>query len=159
MMRYLLATIIFACAFIAHASEKKHEIEVVLNNLHHYAATANYEEYFALYTDNAIFIGTDSTEVWDKSAFQHYARPHFNKGKGWVYTPKERHIYLSPNEDVAWFDELLINKSLGLTRGSGVLINSNGKWKITQYHLTIPIPNNLAKEIADQIQVYREKGS
>ena len=157
-MQYILSIIILICSFAIHATEKKQDIDSVLNHLHQYAASANYDAYFALYTENAIFIGTDSTEVWDKKTFQDYARPYFNQGKGWVYTPKERHIYFSPNGDVAWFDELLINKNLGLTRGSGVLINTHGEWKIAQYHLTIPIPNDIAKDVAEQIIKYRKKG-
>ena len=75
-----------------------------------------------------------------------------DRGKGWTYHPKTRNVYFSPNQDVAWFDELLDNESLGETRGTGVLIKEEGRWKITQYHLTIPIPNALADSVAKQIK-------
>jgi hypothetical protein len=52
---------------------------------------------------------------------------------------------------VAWFDELLDNKKLGETRGTGVLVKQNGEWKVSQYHLTIPIPNALASSVAELI--------
>ena len=57
----------------------------------------------------------------------------------------ERHIDFSPDKSVAWFDELLTNENLGLTRGTGVLVRSGDAWLITQYHLTIPVPNELAR--------------
>ena len=92
------------------------------------------------------------------SAFKAYAQPHFSKGRGWAYTPHSRHIYFSNNRDVAWFDELLDNDSLGVTRGTGVLILENHKWKVSQYHLTIPVPNALADSVAEQIKSHRKKG-
>jgi|GEM_PF-5661851 len=40
----------------------------------------------------------------------------------------------------------------------GVLIlTKDNKWEITQYHLTIPIPNNLAAELTDKIKVYESE--
>ena len=66
--------------------------------------------------------------------------------------PQDRHVYFSPDKNVAWFDELLDNKGLGETRGTGVLIKVGRDWKLTQYHLTIPIPNALAGAVADQVR-------
>jgi len=75
-------------------------------------------------------------------------------GFWWTYKSRDRHIYFSPNQDVAWFDELLDNASLGLTRGTGVLVKTEAGWKVTQYHLTIPIPNDIADSVAEQIKAY-----
>jgi hypothetical protein len=52
---------------------------------------------------------------------------------------------------VAWFDELLESPHLGTCRGSGVLVAVGGSWKITQYNLSIPIPNALADAVVKQI--------
>ena len=138
--------------------EDEIKVNKVLDSLHQFASDANFDSYFSLYSDNAIFIGTDASEVWTKSAFKAYAQPHFSKGRGWTYTPHSRHIYFSNNRDVAWFDELLDNDSLGVTRGTGVLILENHKWKVSQYHLTIPVPNALADSVAEQIKSHRKKG-
>jgi hypothetical protein len=54
--------------------------------------------------------------------------------------------------DVAWFDEMLDSQSYGECRGTGVLELTNSGWKISQYHLTIPVPNDLAKDIVKQIK-------
>lgn len=152
-MKYLLMCLaMLAVTTTALADDDRILVNQTLDNLHHNASVANFDEYFDLYHESAIFIGTDATEVWTKEAFKTYAKPHFDKGKGWTYHPRDRHVYFSPNHDVAWFDELLDNESLGETRGTGVLIKVGAMWKITQYHLTIPIPNALADSVAGQIK-------
>tara|TARA_Y100001937_G_scaffold72984_1_gene99258 strand:- start:505 stop:990 length:486 start_codon:yes stop_codon:yes gene_type:complete len=152
-MKYLLlGLVMLAVATTAVANNDRDAVNQTLNALHHNASIADFEQYFGLYHDSAIFIGTDASEVWTKEAFKAYAKPHFDKGRGWTYHPRDRHIYFSPNHDVAWFDELLDNESLGETRGTGVLIKEGAKWKVTQYHLTIPIPNALADSVANQIK-------
>ena len=45
-------------------------------------AASDEERYFAHFADDAVFMGTDATERWDKAAFRAYAHPHFAKGKG-----------------------------------------------------------------------------
>ena len=55
----------------------KKKIEVVLDNWHKAAAEANFQNYFDAMTDDGIFIGTDATENWNKTAFQAFAKPFF----------------------------------------------------------------------------------
>jgi hypothetical protein len=52
---------------------------------------------------------------------------------------------------VAWFDEDLDTANMGLCRGSGVLELRNGRWRILQYNLSIPIPNPLTSEVTARI--------
>ena len=106
---------------------------------------ANYEAYFDLMTDDAIFIGTDATENWSKKAFQEYAKPHFNKGKAWSFTPLERHVFTGKSGKIAWFDELL-DTQMKICRGSGVLVKVNKQWKIKHYVLSMTIPNGNSSE-------------
>ena len=65
--------------------------------------------------------------------------------------PDDR-LQVSPDGTVAWFDELLDNANYGETRGSGVLRLSDGNWRISQYHLTIPVPNSLADTVVTIIR-------
>jgi ketosteroid isomerase-like protein len=127
-------------------------IAAVVDAFHAAAAKADEEAYFALLAPNAVFLGTDATERWDKAAFRAFAHPYFSQGKGWTFTPRNRHIDLSRDGRVAWFDELLDSATYGECRGSGVLEKLDGGWKITQYHLTIPMPNDLAKELVARIR-------
>lgn len=127
-------------------------IASVVDAFHTAAAHADEEVYFALLAPNAVFLGTDATERWDKAAFRAFAHPYFSQGKGWTFTPRNRHIDLSRDGKVAWFDELLDSATYGECRGTGVLEKLDGSWKITQYHLTIPMPNDLAKDLVARIR-------
>jgi len=155
-MKYvMLCVLVFVTPLSWAKPDDKTAINDVLNQLHAHASAANFNAYFALYAKEATFIGTDAKEVWDIEEFKAYAKPHFDKGRGWTYHPSARHIYLSANQQVAWFDELLDNNSFGETRGTGVLVRQNGHWKVAQYHLAIPIPNALADEISRQIKAFK----
>ena len=129
----------------------------MLDDWHRAAAAADEARYFRHFAPNAVFLGTDATERWTVEEFRRYAHPYFAKGKAWSFKPVERHIAFSPDDSVAWFDEKLDTPSLGPSRGSGVLVREKGAWKIAQYNLTVPIPNDLMKEVKDRIEEY-EKG-
>lgn len=136
----------FGCkSLIKDQITNKVQIEKAINAWHNAAASADYENYFDLMTDDAIFIGTDATENWDKIAFQAYAKPHFDKGKAWNFKPLERHIYIDKSGRTAWFDELL-NTQMKICRGSGVLVKVKNKWKIKHYVLSMTIPNGNSAE-------------
>lgn len=126
--------------------DEKTEVDQTLNLWHQAAAQANFKTFFELMTEDAVFIGTDATENWSKPEFEVYAKPYFDKGKAWKFTSLERTIFISTDENTAWFDELL-DTSYKICRGSGVLIKTEKGWKITQYVLSHTIPNELAKEV------------
>lgn len=128
-------------------------VENVLDNLHIYAANAKSKPYFYLFAKNAVFMGTDPSERWTIDEFKAYAEPLFSKGMGWSYIMKNRHIFFSEDGNTAWFDETLLNATYGECRGSGVLINlGQGVWKISQYNLVVPIPNNLMGKVIKMIK-------
>jgi ketosteroid isomerase-like protein len=131
-------------------------LETALDSFHAAAARADGRAYFNLFAKDGVFIGTDASERWTVDQFKAYAEPYFSQGKGWVYTPREgaRHITLNAAGDIAWFDELLDSASYGTSRGTGVLVREKGEWKIAQYALTFPIPNDLAKELTAQIKAH-----
>ena len=124
----------------------KESINTTLDSWHKAAASANFNNYFNLMTDDAIFIGTDATENWNKAAFQVWAKPYFDKGKAWSFTALERHVYFDETGRTAWFDELL-NTQMKICRGSGVLIKIGKEWKIKHYVLSATIPNNNINEV------------
>lgn len=116
------------------------QINILLDSWHKAAADASYEAYFGKMTEDAVFIGTDATENWEKPAFQAFAKPYFDKGKAWNFTALERHIYFDKTKEMAWFDELL-NTQMKICRGSGVLVKIGSEWKIKQYVLSMTVPN------------------
>lgn len=136
----------------AFAAPSDKDIDQLLDQFHRAASKASFDEYFGLFAPDGIFIGTDATERWTLPQFKAYAKPHFDKGRGWTYVKVERHINVSADDRHASFDELLDNAELGRCRGTGVMRRVEGAWKIEQYHLTIPVPNELAKEVVGRIR-------
>lgn len=122
-------------------------VDSVLTTLHQLASQGAWERYFALYAPDAVFHGTDATERWDLEAFRGYA----DGSSGWTYDMSERHVFVDSDGSTAWFDERLRNATYGETRGTGVLVKRDGGWRIVQYNLTIPIPNDLAGEFTRRI--------
>lgn len=142
-----------ACA--QSASGEEAAVSAVLDALHEAASKADWDTYFDLYADSSVFMGTDATERWTSAELRGYA----DGGSGWTYIMSERHVYLAEDGNTAWFDEILENENLGLTRGTGVLIKNKGTWRIAQYNLTIPVPNQLAREFVAAIRALPESGN
>ena len=143
-------------AFCQSPESDKIAISHQLDELHKMASEANFEGYFALYHDSAVFLGTDATERWPVAEFKTYTRGRFEQGTGWTYVMTSRNIFLSSDGNTAWFDELLENDNLGLTRGTGVLLKEDGKWTFSQYNLTIPVPNDLARDLVSRIRAMED---
>ncbi|HIF49526.1 MAG TPA: protein with SnoaL 3 domain, NTF 2 superfamily [Cytophagales bacterium] len=130
------------------------QINKVLDNLHKYASEANGEKYFQLFNDQAVFHGTDLNERWSIDEFKKYAQNRFNTGTGWTYKSLERNIFINSSNTTAWFDEILINDKYGKFRGTGVLSKVDGMWKIDQYNLLFPIPNDLLLKYTKEVKEY-----
>ena len=147
-MKHLLLFILFTFGInnCNAQNEREYQVNLVLNAWHKAAAEANYNLYFDAMTADAIFIGTDAKENWTKDAFQAYAKPYFEKGKAWSFTPLERNIYFNKDKTIAWFDELL-DTQMKICRGSGVLVLQKGKWKIQHYVLSMTIPNDSSDQV------------
>lgn len=145
---YYLIFLMFSTAPIVHSqnTDYKKQIILVLDQWHEAAANTDFNTYFNLMTEDAVFIGTDATENWIKKDFQNYAKPHFDKGKAWEFKPIQRNIYFSEDKKTAWFDELLDTK-MKICRGSGILMYINKEWKIAHYVLSITIPNEFTNEV------------
>lgn len=145
------------------AQARRNELEIIertLDGFHDAASKADEARYFSILAGNGVFLGTDDSERWTAREFRAYAHPFFSQGKGWTYTTRERHITLSERGDIAWFDEQLDNAKYGRCRGSGVLVlvpdaPAGGGWKIAQYNLTVPIPNDLLEGVAKQIREHQ----
>lgn len=127
-------------AFDKAAAE--HEIARALDDFHDAAAHADEARYFDHFAPGAVFLGTDATERWDLAAFRAYAHSRFASGHGWTYHPQRRAIVFANDGATAWFDEDLLGERAGPTRGTGVLLQSGGRWLIAQYNLTFTIPND-----------------
>ena len=122
------------------------EVARTLDDWHDAAAKPDEERYFGHFAEGGVFLGTDMTERWTVPDFRKYAHPHFAKGKAWTMRATRREITFVGT--AAWFDEDLETARLGPARGSGVLVRDDaGKWKIAQYNLSVPIPNEKFGEV------------
>jgi hypothetical protein len=144
MLFSLFAVVIFLTSYKNSpdkTDDDKKQIAAMLDSFNQAAAKADYTGYFKYFTDDAIFIGTDATERWNKQQFMAWAKKYFDKGRAWNFKSVDRHIYLNENKNMGWFDELL-NTQMKICRGSGVVMKMGGVWKIQQYVLSITMPND-----------------
>jgi hypothetical protein len=156
MLRVMAFALVAAAATPALAATPEADIAAVLDQLHLAASKADGPAYFALYTPEAVFIGTDVTERWTIPAFRAYAQPWFDEGQGWTYAARERQVTIAPVDCrcVAWFDEVLDSQSYGTARGTGTLLLTPQGWRVSQYALTFPIPNDVADEVIGRIKAF-----
>jgi len=151
------AATITAVAASASSASREREVAAVLDDWHAAAAAADEARYFGHFTPDAVFLGTDGGERWTAEEFRRFAHPYFAKGKAWSFRAVSRHVAFSPDGGVAWFDEALATPNLGPARGSGVLLRSGGGWKLAQYNLSIPIPNDLTSDFKKRIEDFSRK--
>lgn len=146
-VKFLLFILCFVFISSIGFGQNKEEttINLLINNWHKAAATANGEAFFNFMDEDCIYIGTDATERWTKAEFVKFAKPYFDKGRAWSFEPIERQVYFSRNQKTAWFNETL-NTWMGVCRSSGVLEKKKGAWKLKQYHLSVTVPNDKINE-------------
>lgn len=155
MRQAMLGFLALLLAPAARADEKNQaaaDIARVLDAWHQAAADAKEDLYFSHFAKDAVFLGTDATERWTVPEFRKFAHPYFEKGKAWSFKAARRHVTVSKDGGVAWFDEELDTPNLGPARGSGVLVRENGEWKIAHYNLSVPIPNEVFKDVKKLIE-------
>ena len=149
----ILALLVSSCrAPVARADLSNGSIETMLREFHHRAAVADFDGYFDLFHPSGVFLGTDATERWSVAEFKDFARPHFQREPAWVFTPKEQQVTIASSGEFAWFEEVLESESYGECRGTGVVVRVDDGWKIGQYNLTVPIPNDLLREFVERIR-------
>lgn len=133
------------------------QADKVLDKFHLAATNANYEDYMALLAEQAVFLGTDPTERWDKVEFASFVKPYFSRGQGWEYIAVSRNISeVVGRKEVLIFDEVLKNDTYGLCKGSGVLIKTPAGWKIAQYNLSVALENAFATKIVSDLTKLRK---
>lgn len=160
MRRMAVVAILAVCCGVfgigAAWGRPEQEVAAVLDALHDAASQADGQTYFALFSENAVFFGTDKAERWPIEEFQPYGQKRFDTGTGWTYKPVKRHVYFSADGKTAWFDERLDHKA-SEARGTGVLVQVGDEWKIVQYNLSFPVPNELFDGVYSIVKAYEEK--
>ena len=123
----------------------------LIDSWHAAAARADADAYFGLMDDDAVYIGTEAGERWTKPEFVEFGKPYFDRGSAWAFTSTSRHIYVSEDGSMAWFEELL-DTWMGVCAGSGVLQKTEAGWRFKHYHLAVTVPNDLINEFIDLVK-------
>lgn len=140
------------------AFDERPRVDAVIDAWHDAAAHGDFNRYFSLMTDDAVFLGTDATERWGREAFEDFARPYFDGVEAWTYRPRDRHLAFTPDGRTGWFDELLDHAKYGELRGTGVVRRGgDGKWRIAHYSLTFTVPNEAAPRVVEDVRPYLKK--
>ncbi|MCA9272217.1 MAG: nuclear transport factor 2 family protein [Phycisphaerales bacterium] len=150
-MKSILLALLFTLPFCSYA-EPKDEVNDLLNRMHEATKAADDGAYFAMFTDDAVFFGTDVWERWELPEFESLYRPYMQSGRGWWFQMRDRHISVQPGGEVAIFDETLYSAAYGQCRGTGACRLEDGAWKIASYHLDITIPNSVSTPIVQMIR-------
>ena len=117
----------------------------------HDDATNSRPAFFDKMARDAVYIGTDKTELWKRDAFKAWAKKAFDRPTAWAFTPMRRNVYLSPDKSVIWFDELL-NTQMGVCQASGVMHRVGTSFEIDHYQLSIAVPNDISAKVISTIR-------
>lgn len=131
------------------------EIDAVLDEFHAAAAVADEARYVATLAHGVVFIGTAPGERWAGDAFRAFVHSYFSRGKGWTYAPSARAVGIAVDGRTAWFDETVDNAHYGECRGTGVLQLHDDGWKIEQYNLALPVPDEIAPDVVTRVREMR----
>lgn len=123
----------------------ENDVNNLMNAWHKAAATADEDVFFGSMKKGGIYIGTDETELWTREEMKALMMKYFERDSAWDFKTIERNVYSTENEQVAWFDEK-VDTWMGICRSSGVVEKVEGEWKISHYHLSVTIDNDLIKE-------------
>ncbi len=116
---------------------------------HHLAANqADSERYFGFFAPEAVVVGSTGRYTVAR------LRALLSRGQGLPTIPIEQLVYLSPDQNLAWFEELVETKNVGLMRGTGVLRKADGAWRLAHHSLTILVPRQLSAALAGRIDAF-----
>ncbi len=136
----LILLLLFSCS-VNNVEKDREDIHLLLDSWHQAAATADEDVFFGSMTENCIYLGTDKTEKWKRDELREWSEEYFDRESAWSFTSFDREIYFSDDGNTAWFDEKL-NTWMGTCRGSGVLLKTEGGWKLSHFNLAVLVPND-----------------
>lgn len=154
--KILLFALMSFISLLLSAQKEKDVIDELLSKWHLAATNADQQSYFDFIASDGVYIGTDASENWTKDEFFEWSKSYFEDGKAWSFVAVERNIYLAQKNTIAWFDEQLDYPG-GTLRGSGVLVKEKSGWKLKHYVLSLPVPNDLYKDVMEVINPKEEK--
>lgn len=126
-------------------------VEAVLDDFQAAGRAADLEGYVGQLAPDAVYLGTDPAERHTRDEVRALVAPYFERGSGLASRVTERHVFLSDDARTAWFDARLERPDLGELRATGVLRQRDGAWRIVQYSVSLPVPNEAVRDVAERI--------
>ena len=114
---------------------------------------ADEERYFrTLSAYDAVFLGTAPGERWRGESLRTFVHSYFSTRQGMERTCRQRARSASPPDGrTAWFDETVDERRpMARVAAAACLRHERGGWRIAQYNLMIPVPDELAPELVDE---------
>ncbi len=142
---------VYSFSIFAHSDNSPtQQVNELLDGLHTAASQADLDRYLGSFTTTGVFMGTDDWERWSRpTTLDKYVTDRFADGKGWTYESVERHLNFSEHHNTAWFDEITVSKKWGRFRGTGVVVNQDGHWKIAHYAMSFLVPNEAWEKVSE----------
>lgn len=154
MKRLLIATatvlVMQSALAAAPDAEFRQQVNAFVDRWHDDAAHTR-PDYWDKFTPDAVFIGTDKSEVWSYKEFKAWAKRFWDRKKAWSFTAQKRNVYFSADKKYVWFDEQL-NTQMGTCQASGVLRNTGQGFLIEHYQLSLAVPNPLMDSFSKAIR-------
>ncbi|MEM9373284.1 MAG: nuclear transport factor 2 family protein [Planctomycetota bacterium] len=159
----VLASLLVGCEIDRRSSwsafDQRPAVNGLIDGWHAAAASGDFEGYFGRMTADAVFLGTDASERWEREDFESFARPYFDGVEAWTYRPRDRFLAFDGDGRTGWFDELLDHARYGELRGTGVVRRgSDGRWRMAHYSLTFTVPNEAAPRVVEIIRPILSEG-
>ncbi len=152
MKRLVLACCFFFASLAVHAQAADpalaKQVNAFVDSWHDDAANARYA-YFDKMAPDAVYIGTDASELWHRDQFKAWAKRYFDSKKAWAFKSIRRNVYASGG--MIWFDELLDTK-MGICMASGVVRKTPTGFEIVHYQLSMAVPNEVNKQVVQLIK-------
>ncbi len=130
----------------------------VLNDVHRARFEVDGERFLGHFAPDAILLGTDRSERLTMARNRAFVRLYWARDQGPTSTPIEQHVYLSPDGNLAWFEELVDREHVGQVRTTGVIAEIDGTWKFVHYNLVILVAQEMAEELAARIEAFYAPG-
>ena len=150
-MKKLLIILMAILPFQIFAQTEQELIHSLMDQWHLAAAKADSATFFGSFTQQGIYIGTDTTEYWTRDEMAAWASPYFKRESAWDFTSISREVYFSEDGNTAWIHEKL-NTWMGVCKGTAVLVKLDNNWKIALYDLSVTIDNDKIKKFLELIK-------
>jgi hypothetical protein len=160
MKQLVLACCLFLVSLAVRAqaldeSALKQQVNAFVDEWHDDAAHARLA-YFDKMAKDAVYIGTDKTELWHRDEFKAWAKRFFERKSAWAFKPIRRNVYASADQSTIWFDELL-DTQMGVCMASGVIRKGANGLEIMHYQLSMAVPNEVGGQVTGLIRQFEAK--